>query len=509
MKKVTLLFIAVLLMSNIRAQDITDAVRYSTDEIEGTARFKSMSGAFGALGGDLSAININPAGSAIFSNSHAGISLGVFGKDNTVNFFNGVDNTSDSNLDINQAGAAFVFQNVNPNSKWKKYVLGIAYDRIGNFDDEWSANGINPTNTIGQYFEEFANGLRLDEISALPGETISQAYSEIGSAFGFGNQQAFLGFESFILDPVIDAGDNTTYINNITGGNYNQRFFLSSTGFNGKLGFNLSGQYGEKIHLGVNVNTHFLNFERSTFLIENNSNTNSFISRVGFENNLRTTGSGISFQLGSIIKVTKALRVGLAYNSPTWFNISEETTQSIETTRRINDDTNPLLIIAPDVVNIFPEYRLQTPGKVTGSLAYVFGSRGLLSFDYSRKDFSQTKFRPQSDAFFSFQNNQIEDLLGVSNTYRIGGEYRHKQVSFRGGYRMEESPYRDDNFFGDLTGYSLGLGYKFGNATLDLAFSQSEREINAQLFSNSQAFSDAAQIDTRFTDVVLTLAFNL
>ena len=32
----------------------------------GSARFQSMGGAFGALGGDLSAININPAGSAVF-----------------------------------------------------------------------------------------------------------------------------------------------------------------------------------------------------------------------------------------------------------------------------------------------------------------------------------------------------------------------------------------------------------------------------------------------------------
>ena len=495
-------------MSNIEAQDITNAVRYASDQIEGTARFKAMSGAFGALGGDLSAININPAGSAIFNNSYAGISLGVFGKDNTVSFFNNTNSSDDSNVDIHQAGVAFVFQNTNPNSKWKKYVLGIAYDRVGNFDDNWVASGINPTNTIGQYFEEFANGQRLDEISALPGETISQAYSEIGSAFGFGNQQAFLGFESFILDPINDTDDNTVYINNITGGNYDQAYFLSSTGFNGKLAFNFSGQYGDKVHLGFNVNTHFLNYERSTFLDERNSNPTSLISSVGFENNLRTSGSGVSFQLGTIIKVTKEFRIGLAYDTPTWYRISEETSQSLEATR-IEGGNSITEFINPDVINVFPEYRLQTPGKVTGSLAYVFGSRGLLSFGYSRKDFSQTRFRPQSDPFFAFQNSQIENQLDVSNTYRFGAEYRYKQISFRGGYRVEESPYIDDSFFGDLTGYSFGLGYKFGNTTLDLAFSQAEREVNTPLFSNSQAFTDAAQIDTQFTDVVLTLAFNL
>jgi hypothetical protein len=507
MKKI-LLFIGVFSMLNINAQDVTDAVRYSMDEIHGTARFKAMGGAFGALGGDISAISINPAGSAIFNNSHASISLGVFGKDNTVRFFNRVNSSSDTNIDIHQAGAAFVFQNENPNSGWKKFVIGVAYDRTENFDDNWIASGVNPTNTIGQYFQGFANGQRLDEISALPGETIGQAYAEIGSFFGFGNQQAFLGFESFILDPVTDSDDNTDYINNITGGNYDQIYSLSSTGYNGKLGFNFSTKYGDKIHLGINVNTHFLNYERSTFFNERNSNVGSLINTVGFQNKLLTTGSGVSFQLGSIVKVTEELRVGLAYNSPTWYRISEESTQFLEATR-IEGGSVFGEIINPGVVNVFPEYKLQAPGKITGSLAYIFGSKGLLSFDYSRKDFSQTKFRPQSDAFFAFQNNQIEDLLDVSNTYRFGGEYRYKDISFRGGYRIEESPYKDDSFFGDLTGYSLGLGFKLGNATLDLAFSQAEREIDYQLYSNSDSFTDAAQIDRKFTDVVLTLAFNL
>ena len=70
-----MLSIGLISTSLILAQDITDAVRYSMDEIQGTARFRAMSGAFGALGGDMSSVNINPAGSAIFNNSHASLTL--------------------------------------------------------------------------------------------------------------------------------------------------------------------------------------------------------------------------------------------------------------------------------------------------------------------------------------------------------------------------------------------------------------------------------------------------
>jgi hypothetical protein len=47
-----------------------------------------MSGAFGALGGDLSAININPAGSTVFNNNQVGITLSTNSNRNNTNYFN-------------------------------------------------------------------------------------------------------------------------------------------------------------------------------------------------------------------------------------------------------------------------------------------------------------------------------------------------------------------------------------------------------------------------------------
>lgn len=506
MKKLLMLSIGLISTSYILAQDITDALRYSMDEIQGTARFSAMSGAFGALGGDMSSVNINPAGSAIFNNSHASISLGVFNTKNDISYFNGNNSSSNSNIDLNQLGAAFVFKNTNTNSGWNKFVLSVAYDRSADFDDDWLANGVNPNQTIGDYFLSNAQGLRLDEISALSGESLSEAYSGIGSFYGYRNQQAFLGYEGFIVDPLDDADENTEYISNINGGNYNQRYTYASRGYNGKLAFNVATSYNDKFYFGLNLNSHFINYERTTLLNESNSNASSLVKNVVFENNLLTTGSGFSFQLGGIAKITEELRVGLSYNSPTWFRISDETSQYLATTRQENG-SNINQIVNPNVINIYEEYKLQTPGKVTGSLAYVFGKKGLLSFDYAIKDYSSSKFKPTSDVLFSSLNNTINNNLDSAVSYRLGGEYRYKQVSFRGGYRFEESPYKDDSFYGDLNGYSLGLGYSFGNLNLDFAFSQSKRDYNYQLYS--EGLTDAAQIESKLTDFILTLAFNL
>ena len=44
------------------SQSQLDAFKYSQTELNGTARYLGMGGAFGALGGDISAMNTNPAG---------------------------------------------------------------------------------------------------------------------------------------------------------------------------------------------------------------------------------------------------------------------------------------------------------------------------------------------------------------------------------------------------------------------------------------------------------------
>ena len=505
MKKGIFLFIGVMSMLTINAQDINDALRYSTGEVIGSARYRALSGAFGALGGDLSAISVNPAGSAIYTNSFASVSLNVSDIDNETEYFGGKSATSDSNISLNQGGGVFVFENRSSNSPWKKFAFSVAFDNTKNYDDNWEARGVNTT-SIDQYFLNNAQGLRLDEISAFPGESSSDAYAGIGSAYGYTAQQGYLGYDSFILEPATDADDNTLYSSNIAAGNFDQEYTYAATGYNGKIAFNLGAQYGDDLYLGLNLNSHFLNYERSTFLYEKNNNTGSIVSQVGFENNIITNGSGFSFQLGTIYKLSNEFRVGFTYDSPTWMTITEETSQYIESVR-VEGGVNVLQIVDPQVVNLFPDYNLQSPSKVTGSLAYIFGKQGLISFDYSRKDYSKTKFKPKSDAYFSAQNDIIADNLVAAATYKIGGEYKVNQFSFRGGYRFEESPYKNGETIGDLNGYSLGLGYDFGNTKLDLTYDAYNQSREYQLYNTG--LTDAASIDANNSNITLTLGFQL
>ena len=500
MKKLSLLFIGILSISIINAQDISDALRYSQDEIQGTARFRALSGAFGALGGDMSAVSINPAGSAVFTRSHASFSVSNINTTNDTQYFNGLDSSNDSNLDLNQGGVAFVFSSSN-NSSWRKFTLGIAYEKTNNFNNSWFALGTNTNNqSIDLYFLNYADGKRLDEISSLSDELLSDAYLDIGNAYGFAHQQAFLGYESFIIEPEdIDDDANTAYSSNLGDGTFNHDYSYAATGYNGKISFNIATQYEDNLYLGLNLNSHFIDYERSILLFEDNTNSESLVNYIEFENNLSTTGNGFSFQLGGILKLSTEFRVGLTYNSPTWYTIEEETTQYLAT-----DGHTGFTEINTQVKNI-SQHKLQTPAKITGSLAYVFGKQGLISFDYSHKNYASIKFKPETD--FNNLNNAISNTLTSASTYKIGGEYKHQNFSFRGGYRFEESPYLDAVTMGDLTGYSFGLGYHFGNTKLDISYNQSNRTSETPLYN--VGLTDAAIIDRTNSNLTLSLSFNI
>ena len=488
---------------NSYGQDLTDALRYSTENTQGTARFKSMSGAFGALGGDMSAISINPAGAAIFNTSHGSLSVSSTSTSNNNLYGSTTQKTKNNSFDMNQLGAAFVFKNNVIDSNWNKFVVSVFYEQLQNYDNQLFAAGVT-SNSISSYFTDYADGLRLDNISALGNESISQAYDIIGNEYGYAHQQAFLGYESFITEPEENLSENTAYNSNIAPGDFNQQYSYDSTGYNGKLSFNLGFQYDKNFYFGINLNSHFINYERSTYLFEENTNEGSTVNQVDFGNSLRTIGEGFSLQLGSIVKLNDFIRIGLAYDSPTWLSLREETTQYIST---MNDAENTQTVVNPNVINIFPEYNLRTPAKITGSAAFIIGATGLISIDYSRKDYSATKFRSNSGGDFAQQNSNISNSLKAASTLRIGGEIRHKNMSYRGGYKLEQSPYINTATYGDLTGYSFGLGFNFGDSRLDLAYENSKRDMDHRLFDAGNLGS--TRVNTSNSNVSLTLSMDL
>ncbi len=496
MKKIIPLFVLGLIFTNAKAQQVSDALQFAQDDITGTARYRAMSGAFGALGGDLSALNVNPAGSAVFTTNFASVTLSSYNQKNKSTFFGTQTDADDSSIDMNQLGSVWVFNNYNVDSKWSKFSLAINYDKTNNFNNSIFSQGHNPTNSIANYFTSYANGIPENVLTNNPYESLS--YNE---------QQAFLGYNGYLIDPAVGNQYDSAVNPN---GNYYQENSIESRGYNGKASFNFATEYDKRFYFGVNLNAHFTDFETKSSFYEdyidspgNNAATGVQASR--FTNQLYTYGSGFSFQLGAIAKVTNEFRVGLTYESPTWYNLNDELKQTLSVNCPDCGTNNNNFFADPNVIIFYPTYKLQTPSKYTGSLAYVFGTSGLISLDYSLRDYSNAKFRPSNE--FTNVNATINDVLTVSNEVRVGAEYRIKKWSLRGGYRFEESPYKDNNTIGNLNSFSTGFGYNFGDIKLDMAYTYAKRENNQPFFS--QGLTDAANIKAVQNNVTLTLGFEL
>jgi len=494
MKKILILsFFTLGLLSYAQEIRQEDGLRYAIQDLTGTARFRAMSGAFGAVGGDLSALNVNPAGSIIFNNNYASFSGSNYNTSNKSNYFGTHTKENNSTLDINQAGVVLVFKNTDNASDWKKFSIALNYENTHDFDNDIFISGTNPSNSIGQYFLNYAQGI--------PESTLANSsYYNLN----FGEQQAFLGYQTYLFDPT-SSGANT-YTSNVPSGDYYQNNYITTTGYNGKITGNFATSYKDRLYIGLNLNAHFTDYVRTTNLYEsNNNNPNLGVQKIYFDNEVYTYGTGFSFNLGAIVKVTDALRIGAAYESPTWYRLRDELTQSIDA-YSTDGSTTYHDYYYPNVTNIYPAYKVQTPSKWTGSAAYIFGQKGLISADVSYKDYSSIEFKPKNEDVYQNLNMANSNLLTDAIEIRVGGEYKFKQWSFRAGYRFEESPYKVDYAMGDLTGYTGGLGYSFGDSRLDLAYSNAHRNYNQYLISSGM--NDTARIRTTQNNVTLTYSIN-
>jgi hypothetical protein len=500
MKKNILLLVVGLSFSMAHSQEISDAIRYSQTELHGTARFTAMSGAFGALGGDLSATNVNPAGSAVFMNNQFAFTMGNYATKNNSNYFGTTTSASNNSFDLNQAGGVFVFKNGNPNSDWRKFSLAINYENTNNYDNSLFSAGTSPVNSVANYFISYANGVPLSVLQ-------DSKYSNLNH----GGQQAFLGYQGYIINPVAETPNNSSYTSNVrSGGNYYQENSVSSNGYNGKLIFNSGLQYKDKVYFGVNLNSHFTDYVQNTNFYESNNNPldiNYEVKNLNFSNNLHTYGAGFSFQVGAIAKVTNEIRLGLAYESPTWYSLQDELSQRLTSVSSNTVDVLPPDVADPLVINYYAPYDLRTPGSLTASAAYVFGKSGLISVDYKYKDYSSSQFSPTNDPYYRGLNSAMHNSLGASNEIRLGAEYKIENFKLRGGYRFEGSPYNDSSTVGDLNSFSGGLGYNFGFIKLDLAYVHAQSSSQQQFFS--QGFTESAHINTYKNNFTMTLLFEM
>ena len=461
MKKVTLfvLFCAISLPNFSQSLGYEDlAILFSKDNNTGSARLNAMSGAFGALGGDVSAIKINPAGGAVFKNSIFSGSFDSRSTEINTNYYGTSTLTQEDYFNFSQAGAVFVYSNYS-NSDWSKFSFSFNYSIRNNYDNSFIAKGNS-------------------------------------------------GFATFTEFPLDNGNPKAQYSNADS-----QQFNTTYSGKLAEYNFAISGVYQKDLYLGASVNTYELKFSQQSYLNEeNNDGSGNTLSTTFYQEN-NTLGTGFSFSAGAIYKATKSLRFGFAYQTPIWFTEINEETNIINNDGFLGDTeiiaSNSNIIYDNTVGNNFPiqgfSYKLKTPAKTTASIAYIFGKSGLISADYTISDYKKLKL---SNADFSNENQFFTNNLRNTYTLNIGTEWRFKALSLRGGYHYSQSPDANAIESDNIKGYSYGAGYSFGNVKLDVAF-QDKPSTQSYNFYPQYNQVNAAELKVDNRIFTATLSINL
>ena len=490
----------ILIFSSIsHGQSVDEILNLIRDNPIGTARYQSMGGAFGALGGDLSAININPASSSVFNDNQYGFTLATEKKSNKSLYFNNTENQNENKFSISQGGGVWLYKN-SGDGNINKISFGFNAQTNNSFENSFSIKGRNSSNSIDKFFVNNSAGLNLNDLSVGENENISGVYKYLGEFYGYSAQQAFLAYQSYLID--FDEDSNTFFSIAKYDNGVDQNYNMESNGVNTKYNFNVALQLKDNFYFGLNINTHDVFIDNYVRYTENNFDSDSAITSIIFENSLITKGEGFSIQLGAITKIN-SVRLGLAYQSPTWYTMQDETYQFLEVNSKDTNGVNFNDIIDPRVLNVYPRYDLRTPSSITTSAAFIFGKIGLFSIDIVSRDYSKVKLKPNYE--FLNLNKEINSKLTNTQDIRIGTEFRIYKLSLRGGYTKVGSPYSDSKMMKDSNSYSLGMGFDFGETLINFSYKTLNSESNKQLFDSG--LTDSAKLNTKQSISSLSIIF--
>ena len=419
------------------AQDVSIIRNTSTiyDNISslGTARYSAMAGSMGALGGDASVLNTNPAGLGVFITDDVSASLVINSNKSTASLAGKSTSQNTSKVNLGSANGVLSFQ-TKENSAWKFVNVGINYVTQNVSDKLQSPGNANITQAI------------------IPqGQTSPSDYNI---------------FEGHLYETI---------------------------GHRSKLNLGIGGNYDNKIYIGAAVNFSSVNIEQYDEVKVSSLNTRTSKYFTKQNTPYIEEGDGFSLSLGVIGKLSNAVRLGAAIESPTWYSIDRE----------YNFYSRNSLGLSQ---NSYTENRtFRTPTKLTLSGAFIPNKHFAFNVDY-RVDLGKPNFG--GGAADVQLNNFYESTYKAQHEVRIGGEYRIKSFRVRGGYAFTTSPFKDhtetmfDNnanvVSGKLSNYivgktqviSGGIGYDFKMFYIDASYQHRTHEHSNPFFAGTYVNRD-------------------
>lgn len=496
MKKILLISSALMFAASASAQSAVDGFHLSQPgALYGTARFMSMGGAFGALGGDMSTLSYNPAGIGVYRSSEIGITVNFDIQNTGLDF--GKGKTSENHLNFLMNNGGYVGSALMPNSALRSFNWGFTYNRRANFNRRYKGYAPSITNSMSNFMAGIANDYGLVE-------------RDFDMKYPYDDSYApwidILGYDSYLISPVTGGTYTNWYGLYGEGTTGSSSISVEETGGIDEYNISFGGNFVDKLYWGMDFGIFDINYTRESMYAE--SLENAYVLEPNKDNFSRTNaswdlynwyalnGTGFNYKLGLIYKPIQELRIGFAFHTPTWYSLDESyyanTSYSYPGTdiRDGQQETN-------EGYNGYNEYNLRTPWRFIFSAAGVIENKLIVSADV---DFTDNQYLHLSSPYyngsyvnnygdpFATTNQQVKDYYKSSVTFRAGLEYRvSKNVSLRAGYAHVSDPVKEDAknnkieivTAGTDPSYQLdnttdyvtaGIGYHYKHFYLDAAY---------------------------------------
>ncbi len=467
------------------AQNHTDALRYSQQFYSATAKSDAMGNSLSALGADMSALTINPAGIAVFKtpqftftpnfiiNTSEGNYTGVSRTENKYGF------TVSNIAYVGVKSVSGIFKTIN---------FGMAYNSYNDYRKRTIVSGSNPNGSITDFFVYNAN---------------SDRYSIF---------REDLAWRGWLLNYDTINNEYWSYVSDDKRYGENQRNEVVTKGGSGEFIFSLGGNIADKLFLGMSLGFTSVNYKEESIYSEsdfpviyandeNNPGDSIQVNpkQLDYKQTLVSEGSGINGKFGFIYQPFKFLRFGGAVHTSTAYKFNDDYQTSMYIDYPVAD-INGYYDYEPDTANLFT-WRLQTPFRANFGTAIIFDSHQIgkfytvpmtFTFDYEYVDYSRAKLKADyySDYSFDNENYTVKDMYQPTHSIRAGAEFNFGFMKLRGGYAVYTSPFKGntDFFDGAKSIYSGGIGFAGENSFIDFSYSYSKSDEIMHLYNAATVF---------------------
>lgn len=476
---------------------VVDAGRFSQSTFGGTARMQAIGGAQHSLGGDLSTLTGNPAGLGVYNKSEMSITPGLqFGRStSTYTTPSDVTKTDASRNNFHIANFGFVASSGDKASMrdWKGGTWGISFDRTNDFQRRRRFSGSNSVNNLrsslaqqAQQYDVAAFDLDnayyydlYNSTTALTGtlegnEAVSDLMNQAYWSDLFYYDQGTNSYETLDAGrPVLQEGE------------------ILSKGAQSQWNIAYGNNYRDELYVGGAINVHALRYIEETTYTETSQATDADIFNYSNIRNLEQVGTGVSMKLGLIYRITDYIRLGSAFQTPTWYYINEEFTNQLITRWNVTSPFIGYNNYEYSTRIIEYDYQFRAPMRWTNGLSVFFKKAGFISVDVEYVPYKQAKFS-STDGSFASENAAIKSRYNNVWNIRAGCEFRIKNLFLRGGYALYADPVNStDNVDRSKHIYTAGLGLRLGDQHIDFTL---VNELNSASYSHYQMADDSQPV---------------